>query len=186
MKNNFKPVPRKENVVIQELGGEVLIYDLKTNKAHCLNETSALVWQACDGDRNVSDITKQVSEKLNAPATDDLVWLALDQFKKDELIVNGSEINGFFGGMSRREVIRNVGLASVIALPLVSSLVAPKAASAASVAPAACNTADAGDTFIGGTCPQNCAGAACNTTTGQGTPGRCLATGTPGDSICTR
>ena len=183
MKNNFKPVSRKENVVIQELAGEVLIYDLKTNKAHCLNETSAIVWQACDGERNVADISKHLSEKLNAPATDDLVWLALDQFKKDELIVNGSEINGFSGGMSRREVIRNVGLASVVALPLISSLVAPTAASAQSVV-AACDTQTAGDTAPGGTCPQNCAGAACNTTTGQGTPSTCVATGTPGTSVC--
>ena len=49
MKKRIAPKARKENLVVQESNGEVLIYDLDTNKAFCLNETSALVWQACDG-----------------------------------------------------------------------------------------------------------------------------------------
>ncbi len=52
MKNNFKPTQRKAELVIQELNGEVLIYDLGRNKAFSLNETSALVWQACNGEKN--------------------------------------------------------------------------------------------------------------------------------------
>jgi hypothetical protein len=44
-----KPQGRQDNLVVQELNGEVLIYDLKVNKAFCLNDTSAQVWQACDG-----------------------------------------------------------------------------------------------------------------------------------------
>jgi len=58
--------------------------------------------------------------------------LALDQLKKENLIENKDEIVADFNGMSRREVIRKVGLASVVALPLISSLVAPMAVSAQS------------------------------------------------------
>ena len=44
-----RPVARQEGLVIQEMPDEVLVFDLKTNKAHCLNETAAFVWKACDG-----------------------------------------------------------------------------------------------------------------------------------------
>lgn len=185
MQNNFKPIPRQEDLVIQELNGEVLIYDLKKNKAFCLNETSSLVWQACNGEKNVSEISRELSLKLNSPANDDLVWLALDQLKEEKLISNGAEMAATFDGLPRREVIKRVGLAAVVALPLVSSLVAPKAAAAQSVA-AACDTQTAGDTAPGSACPPNCAGVACNTTTGQGAPGTCVANmGSTTTSTCT-
>ncbi len=64
MKNHIVPKARKENLVVQELDGEVLIYDLNTNKAFCLNEASALVWQACDGNKDVSEIRKSLGKQL--------------------------------------------------------------------------------------------------------------------------
>lgn len=132
MKSQNKPLRRKEEIIVQELNGEVLIYDLKTNKAVCLNETSSMVWDACDGNQSVSEISQSIGKKLNSPANEDIVWLALDQLKKERLIANGGEVVSKFDGMSRREVIRKVGLGTMIALPLVSSLVAPTAVSAQS------------------------------------------------------
>ena len=132
MKNHIVPKARKENLVVQELDGEVLIYDLDTNKAFCLNEASALVWQACDGNKDVSEIRNSLGKQLKSPVNDDFVWLALDQLKKENLIENKDEVVVDFNGMSRREVIRKVGIASVVALPIISSLVAPPAISAQS------------------------------------------------------
>ncbi len=130
MKKRIAPKARKENLVVQESDGEVLIFDLNTNKAVCLNESSALIWQACDGNKEVSDITALVGKQLNSPVNDDFVWLALDQLKKENLIENKDEVAIDFNGMSRREVIKKVGIGTMIALPIVSSLVAPKAAHA--------------------------------------------------------
>lgn len=70
-KNN--PTARRTDVVVQELKGEVLIYDLKINKAYCLNETSAMVYQLCDGNNSVSDISNQLSKKLKTNISEDLV-----------------------------------------------------------------------------------------------------------------
>ena len=131
MKNNI-PKARKNNLVVQDLNGETLIYDLDTNRAVCLNETSALVWQNCDGVKTVSDISSVLSAESNNAASEDLIWLALDQLNKENLIEHSEELESRFDGISRREVIRKVGLASVIALPLISSIVAPVAASAQS------------------------------------------------------
>ncbi len=132
MNSKKYPVSRKDNLVIQELDGEVLIYDLKENKAFCLNETSALVWQSCDGKNAISDISKFLGDKLNSPASDDLVWFAIDQLKKEKLIENEAELGNHFEGMSRREVIKKIGLGSMIALPIVASMVAPVSVQAAS------------------------------------------------------
>jgi hypothetical protein len=132
MKQKVVPQSRKNDIVVQDLNGEVLIYDLKANKAFCLNETSALVWQACDGTKSVSEISQAISKKLNEPANEDLVWLALDQLKEENLLENKEELVSNFNGMSRREAIRKVGLGTMIALPFVAGLVAPTAAMAGS------------------------------------------------------
>ncbi|MBK8812984.1 MAG: PqqD family protein [Acidobacteria bacterium] len=131
MKKNSTPRSRHDELVVQEVDGELLIYDLRNDKAFCLNPTSALVWQACDGKRNVAEINAYVSEKLNAESNEDLVWLAIDQLKKEKLFENGSEVVDYFEGMSRREVIKKIGLGSAISIPIVASLIAPMAVHAA-------------------------------------------------------
>ncbi len=132
MNNDFTPKSRKENLVVQELEGEVLIYDLEKNKAFCLNQTSALVWQSCDGSRTIAEISEVVGKQLNSQINEDIVWLALDQLSKEKLVENKEEIKNKFAGMSRREAVRKVGLASLIALPVIASLTAPVAAQSAS------------------------------------------------------
>ena len=129
---NNKPVSRKKDIVIQELNGEVLVYDLRDNKAFCLNETSALVWQMCDGNNSVSEISKNLSKKLKSVVSEDYVWLAIDQLKDENLIANAEELRSSFEAMNRRDVIKKVGLASMIALPFVAGMVAPTSAMAVS------------------------------------------------------
>ena len=129
------PKSREEEIVVQRADGEVLIYDLRSNKALCLNETSSLVWDACDGSRDRNEIRSYVSSKSGKEVNDDLIWLALDQLKKEELISFETNIEPRFDGMSRREVIRKIGIGSMIALPVIASMVAPQAAYAISVCP---------------------------------------------------
>lgn len=126
------PVARKQDIIVQELKGEVLVYDLKIDKAFCLNETSAAVWQLCDGKKTVAEITESLAGQMKKPVNEDLVRLALDQLGDESLLDDNQNFKTNFTGVSRREAIRKVGLASLIALPLISSLVAPTAAHAAS------------------------------------------------------
>jgi hypothetical protein len=132
MASKVNPEVRNNELVIQELKGELLIYDLQTNKAFCLNEISALTWNLSDGTRTVSEISNQLSKKLKKTVTEDLVWLALNDLKEAGLLSNGETVTPKFDGLSRREAIRRVGLASMIAIPVISSLVAPTAAEAQS------------------------------------------------------
>ncbi len=140
MKGSFKPVSRKKDIVVQKLKDETLIYDLKSNKAYCLNETSALVWQLCDGEKSALEIRDEMSKRLMNPVSEEFILIALDQLNKDGLLEEAVELDNQFAGLSRREVIRKVGFASVVALPTVSSLIAPRASTAQSVSGGALNT----------------------------------------------
>ncbi|HRH44093.1 MAG TPA: PqqD family protein [Pyrinomonadaceae bacterium] len=133
MKLNNYPLSRKDNIVVQEAGDEVLLYDLNDNKAFCLNETSAVVWELCDGKSSVAEINQKLSKKLNIKTDDNLVWLALDQLKKEKLLSNAEEVKIDFNGLSRRDAIRKVGFASLVALPVIMAITSPVAAVTQSV-----------------------------------------------------
>lgn len=132
MRSN-KPLSRKKDLLTQETNGEIIVYDLNTDKAFCLNETSAIIWNLCNGENSVSEISAEIGKKLRSSANEDLVWLAIDQLKRDNLLANGEELeNKSFEGLSRREVIKKVGLGTMIALPIVTGLITPKAIHASS------------------------------------------------------
>ena len=130
MKNSQFPIARKDGLVIQEVPGELLVYDLDSDKAHCLNETAAIVWNACDGNTSVSDIAAIVAATSKGDASDDLVWLAIDQLNENNLLAE--ELTPRFAGESRRDVLKKIGIGAMIALPIVASLAAPKSVLAAS------------------------------------------------------
>jgi hypothetical protein len=125
------PQARNTELVVQELKNELLIYNQTTHQAYTLNETAKIVYQSCDGSTSFDDL------KRRHKFTDDLIYLTLDELKKKNLLE--ADNTSPFAGMNRREVIRKIGLTSMVALPVISSLVAPDAANAASGAcPSVC------------------------------------------------
>jgi hypothetical protein len=123
---------RKQGLVIDDLPDEVLVYDRERDKAHCLNRTAALVWRCCDGKTSAPEIARRLQVELDAPFKEDLVWLALDQLEKLHLLEHSIPVPSQFMHLSRRRMIRNLGLAAAIAVPVVTSIVAPTPAHAAS------------------------------------------------------
>ncbi|MFV0387853.1 MAG: hypothetical protein ACK5NT_03775 [Pyrinomonadaceae bacterium] len=142
----FKPKARHQDIVVQEIGEETMVYDLLTHKAKCLNKTSAAVWKLCNGKRDIRAITMVLSANLKINVEQNLVLLALAQLNNEDLVV-GEEtsrtLSPFQSGSTRRELIKKAGLAAVIGLPLISSVVAPNAASAASFQECTGNSGDA-------------------------------------------
>lgn len=152
MNNSKKPVARRSDLVVQEMPGEVLVYDLNTNKAHCLNETAAYVWRTCDGRTTVGEIVESFEKNSGGKVSEDFVWLAIDQLNENGLLEPG--VAPRFAGESRRSVIKKIGLASMIALPVIASLVAPRSAMAA----VSCACANPGNCLAQTMCPStvNC------------------------------
>jgi hypothetical protein len=123
------PKARQSGIVVQEMPEEVLIYDLSTNKAHCLNKSAALIWRSCNGNRSTADIVHEFERSGAGNVSEDFVWLAIDQLQEKDLLENVSAPR--FTGQSRRQVLKTIGLASLVAVPVVASLVAPPSALAA-------------------------------------------------------
>jgi hypothetical protein len=44
------PRARRDELVVEELDDETLVYDLERHKARCLNHTAALVWRCWGSD----------------------------------------------------------------------------------------------------------------------------------------
>jgi len=110
-------------------GDEILVYDQQRNVGHCLNATAAAAWKLCDGKKSTSELAKILTGQLSAPVEEPVVLLALAELSQARLLV---EAERPARRTSRREAIRAIGIASAIALPLVTSLVAPTPARAAS------------------------------------------------------
>lgn len=188
------PFGRKENLVIQEVENEILIYDLKKNEAFCLNETSAFIWKMCDGKNSTVDISQAVKKKFKTNIDDGFIWLALDQLKKNDLIETEPEVPASFLGMSRRQVIRQIGLSSMVMLPVVASVISPTSVQAQSciavdgictASPQCCNMNCNTSPAPGNRCcvpaagPDSIAGVTVSANIDAGTNGLCPGPGVP-------
>ena len=128
------PRARQDELVVEELPDETLVYDLKRHKAHCLNRTSALVWQHCDGRTPVAEVAALLERQLKIPADEAVVWMALDRLGTAHLLGQQVTLPAEKARYSRREVLRTLRRAAGISLllPVVESIVAPRAAAQAS------------------------------------------------------
>jgi hypothetical protein len=124
------PNARREGLIVEELAGETLVYDLGAHKAHSLNPTAALVWRCCDGVKTVEDAAEALHEELQAPRSEDLVILALDRLRGAKLLADDAPAPST--EISRRSVMKKLALAGglVVILPVIHSIVAPTPAQA--------------------------------------------------------
>jgi hypothetical protein len=126
------PRARKGGLIVQNLPDETLVYDLERDRAHCLNQTAAFVWQHCDGRSNAKEIARALKDKTKQPVDEKLVWLAIDQLGRNHLLKETPALPPQVAGLNRREVMRALGLTAAVAIPVVASIVAPMPAQAVS------------------------------------------------------
>jgi len=148
------PKARKENLIVKEVDGETLVYDLANDKAHCLNKTAAHIWSSCDGNRTVTELTALLAAGTKSTVPDEVVWLALDQLKKFDLLDESPEIPIQLAGINRRELVRRLGLGAM-ALPIILSIAAPTAAQVGSAGTLNHCCGSPGDCNPGLTCQQS-------------------------------
>jgi hypothetical protein len=119
---------KRDQLVVEELGTELMIYDQKRNQAFCLNQKAAFVWQHCDGQTTVAAIAAKMEQSLGEPVDEKVVEFALQSLAQDGLL---EPANSLFvaTGMTRRDLIQKVGVRAAVALPLVTALLVatPKA-----------------------------------------------------------
>lgn len=158
----MKPAVRRTGLVVRDLPGEVVVYDLERHQAHCLNRTAAVVFKGADGSRSLEDLGRLLDEGSGAGEREAVVRMALEQLDAAQLLETGLPATDPEPGLSRRSVLQRAGVAAALLLPAVASVVAPTPAEAAA------------------TCIENCSGQL------FGTPCNCVGSSTapPCDSVC--
>jgi hypothetical protein len=126
------PTARRDGLIILELEDETLVYDVERDQAHCLNQTAALVWKHCDGRSTVPQIATLVEDEMHTPVDGQVVWLALSQLRRKRLLADRILWERSTQRISRREMAHRLAQAAVLALPLITTIAAPRPAAAGS------------------------------------------------------
>lgn len=130
------PHARSEGLVVTDLDDEILVYDKERDKAHCLNQTAALVWKYSDGKHTAAEIAARMQSKLRTSVDEQVVWFALRQLEQDHLLRDDLALPRSLAGITRREFVKKMGAVAVLAaLPSIHSITAPNAPGALSCLP---------------------------------------------------
>lgn len=123
-----RPSARTSGLVTKAVGDDLLIYDLERHHAHCLNRVAAAVWRQCDGRRDAGAIAASVRDGDGAAVPEVAVGYGLAELARARLLTGPVPESG----VTRREWLRRLGATTALALPVVTSIVAPTAAHAQS------------------------------------------------------
>ncbi|MGH9839623.1 MAG: PqqD family protein [Blastocatellia bacterium] len=129
-RNLQTPLSKTDFMVVEEMANEVLVYDTVKNKLHVLNPVAAAVWNSCDGKTRVSDIAGKLGAESAGRINEDVAWLALEELEKNGLMESTVDVPQ--DHISRRAMIRKAAAAATLALPFVTTLIAPSPARAQS------------------------------------------------------
>jgi hypothetical protein len=122
---------RKEGLLVHPVDDEVLVYDLNRHRAHCLNQAAATVWKHCDGRTGVRELARIVGRELDVAFDEQMLLLAIRQLDQARLLEEGPLSRPGPPQISRREVLKRVGLAAAVSVPLITSIISPTPAQAA-------------------------------------------------------
>lgn len=114
----MRPKARREQLLVQAVGADLVIYDQASNHAHCLNQTAAQVWERCDGETSPEAIGAAIGVNTDA------VHLALERLAGANLLESA--------GGSRGKAVLALAVGAGVLLPVVESILAPTPAAAGS------------------------------------------------------
>ena len=95
-----RPVARDEDLLVEHLGDETVVYDNRTKEAHCLSPLAAVVFGQCDGRTTVEGLAELATERLGEPVDEAGVIDALAQLQERDLLAIPPR-----DGLSRRQMI---------------------------------------------------------------------------------
>jgi hypothetical protein len=126
VQSTYRPHARrnKDDVIIDNVGDEVIIYDLKNQHCYALNSMSATIWDLCDGQTTLPEmalVLKQANNLSDEEATV-VIDASLEQLIESELLVDDfSHMVQSEASADRRTLLKKLG--GLISLPAISSIV---------------------------------------------------------------
>lgn len=130
-----KPRVRQRDFFSEEIHGERVIYDDSNKKVHRLNPTMSWVWSHCDGSRTLDDLIAAMQGETGNDDSRGLITSGLKQLGDANLLepesVDLNALRTEASIVSRRAAVA-AGVS--IAVPVMSSMLAPTPAAAKSTA----------------------------------------------------
>jgi Coenzyme PQQ synthesis protein D (PqqD) len=128
------PCARKNEILSEKLVAETMVYDKVSHRAHVLNQTVALVWESADGRNSIDEIAQILHRELGLPVDRSVVLLALQELSESGLLQEPVQAEAGPEKLTRRQVAQRMALAGASAalIPIVTSVLAPTPAMAAS------------------------------------------------------
>src|SRR6185369_15200290 len=114
-RNHIMPRARSEQLVVQDLTTETLVYDLERHKVHCLNPSAAYVWRRCDGTATFGDVAEGLGAEFGLPADTRIVALALESLRAARLVDGLAKADLAVPRLGRRQALKWVGVAAGVA-----------------------------------------------------------------------
>lgn len=124
------PRARTENLTIQQLPEETLVFDHQRGKAHCLNRTAQLVWRHCDGRTDSAALAALLRQELDIAHAETVLELALEQLGQRHLLQDAPPRPSSERRRSRRDLLKKM---AALALPVILTVAAPRANAAGSI-----------------------------------------------------
>ena len=131
---DYRPRARSDDIIVERLPGETLVYDQSRDTAHCLGEVAAAVLALCDGTRTRGELAAIAAQRLGRPFGEADVDAVLSELRGNALLDEEPTRQA----MSRRQVLLAGG--GVAAASLITTIVAPVPAAAQSPGPPGGNT----------------------------------------------
>lgn len=122
------PRARSSGIVVRELADETLVYDTAREQAHALDRVTGLVWGYCDGETPVARMVMRLENELGEAVSTERVWQVIAQLAEKNLLEEEAESRP--NVMTRRDMMKKVGLATT-AVVAISSIRVPVTAAAA-------------------------------------------------------
>jgi hypothetical protein len=127
----YRPKARFRGLDIEELNGEIVVYDRTSDQVHLLSASTAKIWHLCDGKRRTVDIVDALKGPEASIGMDSAgVDSALSELEAIELLDLSEEADASRASvnLSRRSMLAHAAGASAFAASIVT-LQAPAVAS---------------------------------------------------------
>jgi hypothetical protein len=115
---------------VERVEGELLAFDVRTNRLHCLSPFAATVFESCDGNRSPAQMARSIAGPGSLAERTAAVQVALDELSARGLVECGRP-RGEARTLSRRKLLMGLGLS----VPLVATILAPTPAQAGTCFP---------------------------------------------------
>ena len=156
------PAARADGLLIERVGSETVVYDVDAKEAHCLKGLASVVFASADGKTSAEDLAAAAEKALGEPVTYAQIQDAIAQLEECALLDTPLLVRD---GLSRRELVQKagyVGAAATVASPLITTLMTPASAFAASSIATGCSGCGKNKDCVSNHCCQDNAGKQCS------------------------